>query len=53
MIFQTFALLETLSENIGHRKLPHTNLRKDHLRDYETAGCSPQALIFLNLLFLA
>jgi hypothetical protein len=33
-------------KNIGHRKLPRTNLRL--LRDYETGFCSPLALRVLE-----
>jgi hypothetical protein len=35
-------------KNIGHRKLPRTNLRKDLIRDYETAFCLPLGLMVLE-----
>jgi hypothetical protein len=38
-------------KNIGHIKLPQTNLKKDLLRDNETAFCSVLALVVLEKIF--
>jgi hypothetical protein len=48
VIFHTFALSMHNRQNIGHRMLPQTNLRKDLLRDYEAAFYSPMARTVLE-----